>query len=152
AAAEVRDPTKNLPRALALGTATVTVLYLLANVAYLNVLPFVGDPAGTDAVARGIQNATQHRVGAAAIEAMLGTSGGAALSGFIVISTLGCNAGLVLAGPRVYFAMAQDALFFRKAAELHPVHRTPVFGLVTQALWASVLCLSGTYNQLLDYV
>lgn len=152
AAAEVRDPTKNLPRALALGTGVVTILYLLANVAYLNVLPFVGDPAGTDAVARGIQNATQDRVGAAAIEAMLGTIGGAVMSGFIVISTLGCNAGLVLAGPRVYFAMAQDALFFRKAAELHPVHRTPVFGLVTQAVWASVLCLSGTYNQLLDYV
>ncbi|HRP08411.1 MAG TPA: APC family permease, partial [Gemmatimonadales bacterium] len=74
------------------------------------------------------------------------------MAGFIVISTSGCNAGLVLAGPRVYYAMARDALFFRKAGELHPVHRTPTFGLWTQAVWASVLCLSGTYNQLLDYV
>ncbi|MEO5799704.1 MAG: amino acid permease [Gemmatimonadales bacterium] len=152
AAAEVREPTKNLPRALALGTGIVTLLYILSNVAYLDVLPFVGDAAGADAVSRGIQHATQDRVGAAAVEAMLGSLGGLVMAGFIVISTLGCNAGLVLAGPRVYYAMAKDALFFRKAGELHPVHRTPIFGLVTQATWASVLCLSGTYNQLLDYV
>ena len=74
------------------------------------------------------------------------------MAGFIVISTFGCNAGLVLAGPRVYYAMARDALFFRAAGQLHPTHRTPVFWLVTQAVWASILCLSGTYNQLLDYV
>lgn len=152
AAAEVREPTKNLPRALAIGTGTVTLLYLLANLAYLHVLPFVGDAAGADAVARGIQNATQDRVGAAAVEAMLGPIGGAVMAGFIVISTFGCNAGLVLAGPRVYYAMAQDKLFFQRAGELHPTHRTPTFGLWTQAIWASILCLSGTYNQLLDYV
>lgn len=152
AAGEVREPTKNLPRALAIGTLTVSALYVLANVAYLNVLPFAGDPAATDAVGRGIQNATQNRVGAAAVEAMLGPIGGAVMAGFIVISTFGCNAGLVLAGPRVYYAMARDALFFRAAGQLHPTHRTPVFGLVTQAVWASILCLSGTYNQLLDYV
>lgn len=152
AAAEVREPTKNLPRALALGTGIVTLLYILSNIAYLNVLPFAGDPAGADAVSRGIQHATQDRVGAAAVEAMLGSMGGLVMAGFIVISTLGCNAGLVLAGPRVYYAMAKDALFFQKAGELHPTHRTPIFGLVTQAAWASLLCLSGTYNQLLDYV
>ena len=151
-AAEVRDPTRNLPRALALGTGIVTLLYILANVGYLSVLPFAGDPAGTTAVARGIQHASENRVAAAAVEAMLGPVGGMVMAAFIVISTLGCNAGLVLAGPRVYFAMAQDKLFFRKAGELHPTRRTPVFGLVTQAIWASVLCLSGTYNQLLDYV
>lgn len=152
AAAEVRDPTKNLPRALAFGTGIVSILYVLANVAYLNVLPFQGDPAGTDAVSRGIQYAAENRVGAAAVEAMLGPIGGMVMAGFIVISTFGCNAGLVLAGPRVYYAMARDGLFFRKAGELHPETRTPVFGLVAQAVWASVLCLSGTYNQLLDYV
>jgi APA family basic amino acid/polyamine antiporter len=74
------------------------------------------------------------------------------MAGLIVISTFGCNAGLVLAGPRVYYAMAEDRLFFRRAGELHPRHRTPIFGLAVQAVWASVLCLSGTYNQLLDYV
>jgi APA family basic amino acid/polyamine antiporter len=152
AAAEVRNPTRNLPRALAIGTGVVSLLYILANVAYLNVLPFAGDPAGTDAVSRGIQFASESRVGAAAAESMLGPIGGMLMAGFIVISTFGCNAGLILAGPRVYFAMARDELFFRRAGELHPQHRTPVFGLVAQAVWASALCLSGTYNQLLDYV
>lgn len=152
AAAEVRDPTRNLPRALAMGTGVVSLLYILANVAYLNVLPFAGDPAGTDVLSQGIQHAREGRVGAAAVEAMLGPAGGMLMAGFIVISTLGCNAGLVLAGPRVYYAMARDRLFFRRAGELHPERRTPGFGLWAQALWASVLCLSGTYNQLLDYV
>lgn len=152
AAAEVREPTRNLPRALAIGTGVVSLLYILANVAYLNVLPFAGDPAGADVVSRGIQHATEGRVGAAAAEAMLGSAGGLLMAGFIVISTFGCNAGLILAGPRVYYAMARDRLFFQRAGDLHPQHRTPVFGLITQAVWASVLCLSGTYNQLLDYV
>jgi APA family basic amino acid/polyamine antiporter len=115
AAAEVRDPTRNLPRALALGTILVTVLYLLANVSYLSVLPFHGDAAGTATLARGIQYASQDRVGSAAVEAMFGPVGAAAMAIAIVISTLGCNAGLVLAGPRVFFAMATDRLFFARA-------------------------------------
>lgn len=152
AAAEVRDPTRNLPRALAFGTLAVSLLYILANVAYLSVLPIQGDAAAPDVLGQGIAHAAEDRVGAAAVAAMLGPIGGAVMAGFIVISTFGCNAGLVLAGPRVYYAMARDALFFRKAGDLHPVHRTPTFGLWTQAVWASALCLSGTYNQLLDYV
>jgi len=152
AAAEVRDPARNLPRALAWGTGIVTLLYILANVGYLSVLPFQGDPNAADAVGRGIQNATQDRVGAAAAEAMLGAGGALVMAGLIVISTFGCNAGLVLAGPRVYYAMARDGLFFERAGRLDEVRRTPMFGLATQAVWASVLCLSGTYNQLLDYV
>ncbi len=152
AAAEVREPAKNLPRALALGTGLVTLLYILANVSYLSVLPFGGDPNGATALARGIQHATQDRVASAAVDVMLGNAGAAVMAALIVISTFGCNAGLVLAGPRVYFAMAEDRLFFRRAGELHPRHRTPIFGLAVQAFWASVLCLSGTYNQLLDYV
>lgn len=152
AAAEVREPARNLPRALALGTGLVTALYLLANLAYLSVLPFAGDPAGADALARGIQHATQDRVGSAAVEVMLGPVGGLVMAAAIVISTFGCNAGLILAGPRVYYAMARDRLFFGRAGDLHPTYRTPVFGLATQAAWTSVLCLSGTYNQLLDYV
>jgi APA family basic amino acid/polyamine antiporter len=152
AAAEVREPTKNLPRALALGTGLVTVLYLLANVAYLSLLPFQGDAAGADALARGIQHATQDRIGAAAVEVMLGSGGALVMSGLIVISTFGCNAGLILAGPRLTWAMAQDKLFFKKAGELHPTHHTPAGGLWAQAIWTSILCLTGTYNQLLDFV
>jgi APA family basic amino acid/polyamine antiporter len=152
AAAEVRDPTKNLPRALAMGTGLVTILYILANVAYLNLLPFQGDAAGADALARGIQHATQDRIGAAAAEVMLGGGGAMVMAGLIVISTFGCNAGLILAGPRLTWAMAQDGLFFKKAGELHPTHHTPAGGLWAQALWTSILCLTGTYNQLLDFV
>jgi APA family basic amino acid/polyamine antiporter len=152
AAAEVRDPTKNLPRALALGTGLVSLLYILSNVAYLNVLPFYGDPNGTDVLARGLQYASQDRVGTAAIEVALGAGAATIMAVAILLSTFGCNNGLILSGPRVYYAMARDRLFFERAGELHPVYRTPVFGLIAQAIWASVLCISGTYGQLLDYV
>jgi APA family basic amino acid/polyamine antiporter len=152
AAAEVREPTKNLPRALALGTGMVCGLYILANVAYLNILPFHGDPNGADALARGIQYAAQDRVGTAAIEVALGAGAATIMAVAILLSTFGCNNGLILSGPRVYYAMARDQLFFDKAGKLHPIYRTPVFGLIAQALWASVLCISGTYNELLNYV
>jgi basic amino acid/polyamine antiporter, APA family len=152
AAAEVREPTKNLPRALALGTGLVSLLYILSNVAYLNVLPFYGDPHGTDVLARGLQYASQDRVGTAAIEVALGAGAATIMAVAILLSTFGCNNGLILSGPRVYYAMARDRLFFDRAGQLHPVYRTPVFGLIAQAVWASVLCISGTYGQLLDYV
>jgi APA family basic amino acid/polyamine antiporter len=152
AAAEVREPTKNLPRALALGTGLVSLLYILSNVAYLNVLPFYGDPHGTDVLARGLQYASQDRVGTAAIEVALGAGAATIMAVAILFSTFGCNNGLILSGPRVYYAMARDRLFFERAGQLHPVYRTPVFGLIAQAIWASVLCISGTYGQLLDYV
>jgi basic amino acid/polyamine antiporter, APA family len=152
AAAEVQNPTRNLPRALAIGTGLVSLLYILANVAYLNVLPFAGDPNGTTVLARGLQHAAQDRVGTAAIEVVLGAGAATIMAVAILLSTFCCNNGLILSGPRVYYAMARDRLFFERAGTLHPTYRTPVFGLVTQALWASVLCISGTYNQLLDYV
>jgi APA family basic amino acid/polyamine antiporter len=152
AAAEVQNPTRNLPRALAIGTGTVSVLYILANVAYLNLLPFSGDPNGTDVLARGIQYAVQDRVGTAAIEVALGSGAAVIMAVAILLSTFGCNNGLILSGPRVYYAMARDNLFFQRAGVLHPTFRTPIFGLVAQAVWASVLCISGTYGQLLDYV
>jgi APA family basic amino acid/polyamine antiporter len=152
AAAEVREPTKNLPRALALGTGLVSLLYILSNVAYLNLLPFYGDPNGTDVLARGLQYAAQDRVGTAAIEVALGASAAAIMAVAILLSTFGCNNGLILSGPRVYYAMARDRLFFDKAGTLHPVYRTPVFALIAQAVWASVLCISGTYSELLNYV
>src|SRR3954467_5579251 len=152
AAAEVREPTKNLPRALAIGTGLVCTLYILANVAYLNILPFYGDPNGTTALARGIQHAAQDRVGTAAIEVALGAGAATIMAVAILLSTFGCNNGLILSGPRAYYAMARDRLFFERAGVLHPVYRTPVFGLVTQAVWASVLCISGAYNEILTYV
>ncbi|HEX2250433.1 MAG TPA: amino acid permease [Gemmatimonadales bacterium] len=152
AAAEVREPTKNLPMALALGTGLVSLLYILSNVAYLNLLPFYGDPQGNDVLARGLQYAAQDRVGTAAIEVALGAGAAAIMAIAILLSTFGCNNGLILSGPRVYYAMARDRLFFERAGRLHPDYRTPVFGLIAQAVWAMVLCISGTYGQLLDYV
>jgi APA family basic amino acid/polyamine antiporter len=152
AAAEVQEPSRNLPRALAIGTGTVSLLYILANVAYLNILPFYGDPNGTDVLARGLQYAAQDRVGTAAIEVAMGTGAATVMAVAILFSTFGCNNGLILSGPRVYYAMARDRLFFERAGRLHPEYRTPIFGLVAQAVWASVLCISGTYGQLLDYV
>jgi len=152
AAAEVQEPRKNLPRALAIGTGLVSLLYILANVAYLNILPFYGDPSGTDVLARGLQYAAEDRVGTAAIEVVLGSGAAAIMAVAILLSTFGCNNGLILAGPRVYYAMARDRLFFERAGALHPAFRTPVFGLVAQAVWAAILCVSGTYGQLLDYV
>lgn len=152
AAAEVRDPKRNLPLALAGGTILVSVLYLLANVAYLHVLPFSGSAGGADVLARGLQHASQDRVGTAAMEQMLGPVGATMMAIAILVSTFGCNNGLILAGPRVYYAMARDDLFFKRAGQLHPKYRTPMAGLVVQAVWASLLCLTGTYGELLNYV
>jgi APA family basic amino acid/polyamine antiporter len=141
AGGELRDPKRDLPFAMSVGVLTVTVLYLLANVAYLNVLP-----------AAAIAGAPEDRVGTAALAAMFGDTGLYVMAIAIMISTFGCNNGLILAGARVYYAMARDRLFFRSAGVLHPVHRTPAPALVAQAVWTCVLCLSGTYSQLLDYV
>ncbi|MHB1072330.1 MAG: APC family permease [Gemmatimonadaceae bacterium] len=151
AAAEVKDPARNLPKALAIGTGMVTVLYILANVAYLSVLPFGGDPAGTTALARGIGYATQDRVATAAMSVMFGPAGATIMAIAILVSTFGCNNGLILAGARVYYAMARDGLFFRKVGTLNR-HHVPAAGLIVQAIWTGVLCLTGTYGQLLDYV
>ncbi len=152
AAAEVRNPRKNLPLALGAGTLLVSLLYILANLAYLNVLPFGGSPEGATALERGLTHAAQDRVGTAALEVMLGSAGAVVMAIAILVSTFGCNNGLILAGPRVYYAMAKDKLFFEKVGQLHPKWRTPVVGLLAQAVLASLLCLSGTYGELLNYV
>jgi basic amino acid/polyamine antiporter, APA family len=152
AAAEVQNPSRNLPRALAIGTGMVSLLYILANVAYLNILPFAGDPNGADVMARGIQHAAQDRVGTAAIEVAMGAGAATVMAIAILLSTFGCNNGLILSGPRVYYAMARDRLFFEKVGTLHHTFRTPVLALVLQAVWAGILCVSGTYNDLLNYV
>jgi APA family basic amino acid/polyamine antiporter len=151
AAAEVKDPQRNLPRALIMGTGLVTLLYFLTNVSYLSVLPFHGDPAGANVLARGITAATQDRVGTAAMEQMFGSAGGTLMAIGILISTFGCMNGLILAGARVYYAMARDRLFFRAAGVLSARH-VPAVGLVLQLVWTGILCLSGTYGQLLNYV
>jgi basic amino acid/polyamine antiporter, APA family len=150
-AGEVVKPKRNIPLSLFLGTLIVIVLYLLANIVYMQTLPLRGDPEGATALARGIQYATNDRLGTASMEGVFGTSAGAFMAIFVVISTFGCNNGLILSGARVYFAMANDNLFFKAAGKLNK-SGVPSTGLWIQALWASVLCLSGTYGQLLDYV
>jgi len=141
AAGELKNPEKDLPFAMAMGVLTVTSLYVLANVAYLNVLPI-------DAIA----NAPQDRVGTAAMQAMFGPAGLYMMAVAIMISTFGCNNGLILSGARVYYAMACDNLFFKSAGTLHPKYKTPALALIVQAIWTCVLCLSGTYGQLLNFV
>ena len=151
AAAEVKQPSRNLPLALVLGTGMVTLLYISANFAYLSVLPFHGDPNGATVLERGIQYATQDRVGTAAAQVIFGASGATIMAVLILISTFGCNNGLILAGARVYWAMARDGLFFARAGTLNR-HHVPAAALVLQAVWTSLLALTGTYGQLLDYV
>jgi basic amino acid/polyamine antiporter, APA family len=150
-AAEVKNPSRNLPLSLALGTTLVITLYILANVAYLKVLPLSGDPNGTTAMARGIQYATQDRVGTAVAEVILGPAGAIVMAVAILISGFGCNNGLILAGARIYYAMAKDRLFFRSVGSVNR-HHAPGAALVVQCIWASLLCLSGTYSQLLDFL
>ena len=150
-AGEVINPRKNIPLSLLLGTLIVTILYLLANVVYITVLPVRGSPAGTDIVARGMQYALNDRLGTASISGLFGNYAVLIMAAFIVISTFGCNNGLILAGARVYYAMASDKIFFKKVGTLNK-KGVPATGLVIQGFWAGLLCLSGTYGQLLDYV
>jgi len=152
AAAEVQNPRRNLPLALGVGTATVSLLYVLANVAYLNLLPFHGDPNGVDTIARGIQHAAQDRVGVAAAEVMFGPIGAVLMAIAIMLSTFGCVNGLVLAGPRVYYAMAKDGLFFKGVAEVDPRFGTPARAIAVQAVLASILVALGTFNQVVAYL
>jgi APA family basic amino acid/polyamine antiporter len=141
AAAEVRRPERNLPLALALGTGIVTVLYLLANLAYLMVLSLPE-----------IQAAPQDRVGTLAMEHILGGPGLYLMAAAILVSTFGCVNGLILSGARVYYAMARDGLFFQRAGRVSPRTRVPVWALGVQGVWTAALTLTGTYGQLLDYV
>src|SRR5581483_8960023 len=150
-AAEVRNPERAVPRALVLGTVLVVGLYVLANVAYLVVLPVAGDPAGSDVLARGIAHASQDRVATAVVEQILGPAGASLMAVLIMISTFGCVNGLILTGPRLYHAMAVDGLFVSGLARLN-ANSVPARALVLQGAWASLLALSGRYGQLLDYV
>ncbi len=150
-AAEVKNPRRTIPLSLALGTAIVTVLYLLANLSYLMTLPLKGQPNGADIWTRGIQFAAADRVGTAAAQVIFGDAALLIMAALILVSTFGCNNGLILTGARVYYAMAHNGLFFQRAGVLNK-KAVPGVALVLQGLWASVLCLSGTYSELLDYV
>lgn len=150
-AGEIRNPRRNIPLSLFIGTIIVTLLYVCANIAYLNLLPLHGDPNATDIVGRGIMFADNDRVGTAAAFQIFGNAAAAIMAGLIMVSTFGCNSGLILSGARVYYAMSMEGLFFKKAGELNQF-AVPGFALWIQCVWACMLCLSGTYGDLLDYV
>jgi len=150
-AGEVKNPRRDIPLSLAFGTILVISLYLLANVAYLLTLPL-----------EAIQHAPADRVATATVNAIAPGLGGTIMAIAILISTFGCNNGLILAGARAYYAMACDGLFFRRAATLNEA-RVPAWGLVLQCVWAAVLVIPRTYDpstgqygnlygNLLDYI
>jgi len=148
---EVINPKRNVPLSLLFGTLIVSALYLLTNFIYIKILPLAGSPNGTDALSRGIQYATDDRVATSAMSVVFGDSAAVIMAVFIMISTFGCNNGLIMAGPRVYYAMAKDGLFFKKVGEINK-NGVPGFALIVQGIWSVLLCLSGTYGNLLDYV
>jgi len=151
-AGEVKNPHRDLPLSLAIGTGVVILLYMLANLGYLAVLPLAGDPHGATILTRGIQYASEDRVATAVVQQIVGPAGAGIMAIAILISSFGCINGLILAGARVYYAMAQDGLFFASAGRLHHQYRTPAYSLIVQCVWTCVLCLSGSYGQLLDYI
>jgi APA family basic amino acid/polyamine antiporter len=137
-AGEIRDPKRNVLRALAIGSLVVMAIYLLANLAYLRVLTVP-------------EIAASEHVGATAAERALGPAGGKLVSAIILVSILGTLNGCILTIPRVYFAQAKDGLFLRRFGSVHPRHQTPVFAIVAQSVWAAVLLLTGSYEALVDY-
>ena len=137
-AEEIRDPERNLPRALALGTVTIVVLYLALNALYLRVVP-------RDALAGSIG------AGELAAGRLFGSSAAAVFAAVAIVIILGSMSAMTLAGPRVYFAMARDGAFFPAAARVHSRYHTPAVAILAQAAWGCVLVLSGTFEQLLTY-
>ncbi len=137
---EIVNPKRTLPLSLAIGTGLVTLLYLLANLVYLWVLPI-----------EAIQTAQNDRVATAVAVQIGGGIATTVMAVLIMISTFGCNNGCILSGARVYYAMGKDGLFFPAMGKLNS-KGVPATGLIAQASWASLLCLSGSYNQLLDFV
>jgi basic amino acid/polyamine antiporter, APA family len=150
-AGEIRNPRRNLPLSLAIGTGVVLLLYILCNFVYLSVLPIAGDANATTALGRGISFASQDRVATAVMEQAFGRLGAKLMAAAILVSTFGCVNGMLLAGARVYYAMSQDGLFFKSAGKLSP-KGVPSNSLWLQWAWTCLLCLSGSYGNLLDYV
>jgi APA family basic amino acid/polyamine antiporter len=140
-AGEVRNPKRNLPLSLGIGVGAVSILYIACNFIYLSVLTLPQ-----------IQTAPEDRVATAVVSVMFGSVATKLMAIAIMVSTFGCCNGMIMSGARVYFTMARDDLFFRRAGTLDPVHRTPVFALGIQCVWTILLTLSGQYNDLLDYV
>jgi APA family basic amino acid/polyamine antiporter len=168
-AGEIVNPRRNLPLSLAIGTGTVLLLYIGCNFVYLHVLPMMGqscpvmgglftpgtqalpEPSYCNVFARGIAHATQDRVATAVMESALGGIGAKLMAAAILVSTFGCVNGMLLAGARVYYAMSQDGLFFKSTGRLDR-RGVPKNSLWMQCVWACLLCLSGQYGNLLDYV
>ncbi|MDE1161673.1 MAG: amino acid permease [Acidobacteriaceae bacterium] len=140
-AGEITNPKRNLPLSLVLGTGIVLALYIACNFVYLSVLPMVG-----------IAMAPQDRVATAVMQVAFGAVGAKLMSAAILVSTFGCANGMVLAGARVYYAMSGDRLFFAATGKLDPKTGVPRNALWLQCVWACLLCLSGQYGNLLDYV
>lgn len=138
---EIKNPRKNLPLALVIGTGLVVSLYFLVNVSYLNVLPL-----------EAIQHAPEDRVATAVMNAILGNQGAVIMALIILVSTFGCLNGMILTGARVLYAMAKDNLLFPPFGTVNAKTQTPNFSLWVQGIWACLLALSGTYGDLLDYV
>lgn len=149
-AGEVENPKKNIPLGLFFGVCIVTVIYVLANVAYLCLLPLEGAPGTDNVMQQGIMYAQKDRVGAAALFTIFGDVAKYMMAALIMVSTFGCNNGLILSGSRLFQSMAKDGLFFKSAGKLNN-YQVPSNALVFQAIWASLLCLSGSYGDLLDY-
>lgn len=157
-AGDIRNPQRNLPRALFLGTFIVTILYLLANVAYLGLLPLHGQmlPEGADpytkenVISSGIQFAYEGRVGTSSAFMLFGNAANIVMAVLIMISTFGCNNGLIMAGSRLFYAMSKDGLFFKKASKLNQFG-VPAWAMWAQGIWSIILCCSGSYGILIIF-
>ncbi|MBI5086029.1 MAG: amino acid permease [Acidobacteria bacterium] len=141
AAGEMKNPKRNLPLSLAIGVGVVSILYIGCNLVYLMALPLAS-----------IMSAPEDRVATAVIAQIMGPAATGLMAAAVMVSTFGCINGLVLSGARVYYAMAHDGLFFKAVKRIHPTRHTPNVSLWVQCLWASLLTLTGRYNDLLDYV
>lgn len=156
-AGDIRNPEKNLPRSLFLGTFIVTILYILANVAYLGLLPLDGQPGAENFVytkeavqATGIKFASAGRVGTSAAYMLFGNVANLIMAILIMISTFGCNNGLIMAGSRLFYAMSKEGLFFKKASQLNNFG-VPAWAMWLQSIWAIALCFSGSYGILIKF-
>ncbi len=138
-AGEIKDPQRNLPLSLILGMTAITLIYVGMNLVYLYAMP-IGDMVSTETI------------GEAAAGRLFGPFGSRLMSLSVLVSVFGCISATVISGPRVFYAMANDGLFFRQIAEVHPRHRTPTKAILWQCVWSSALCLSGTYDQLYTFV
>ncbi len=148
---EVKNPGRNIPLSLLFGTLIVGVLYILANLTYLAILPLHGSKEGADVIHQGIAFAKDDRVGTAAVSVMLGNGAAYIMAALIMVSTFGCNNGIILSGARLYYAMAKDNLFFKQALKLN-AKGVPSKSLLFQCVWSCILCLTGSYSSLLDYI